>query len=247
MTCIAQSAAAKGEQVKDPGQSSPEHGAEPEQPTSTRPREAVLRPVPEEFPTPPPRPAGWNRSRPPAAAPAPSPRRRPLLIALALIAVLALLVLLGASYLLLRTLPEVPAGAPASPAASSAPAPLVLGEVQVRVVSLEQGVESVGAEGSRRRAQGEFVILTVEVANASSAPVTLRDAVTLVDADGTSYAPDRDAGIAHLADSDPYGLVGPGESRLLHAVYDVPVGTSIDRAAVDLSRYPAGGSGELPL
>ncbi|EWS82460.1 hypothetical protein BF93_11575 [Brachybacterium phenoliresistens] len=242
--------------------SSPDPAASPSEtplpagsePTTTRPREAVMRPVPDSFPTPPPRPADWNRRRlreEEAAAGSPSPlRTRPLLLAVGAIAALLLAVALGGGYLALRSLPDPAASAPAAdPGTGDAAAPgsLVLGDLEVELVSYEPGIPSVGDAGDRRDADGEYAVLTISVTNGSAQSVNLGDSVTLVDDAGTVHAPDREATVVHLADSAPYGMVEPGGTEVFHAVYDVPVGTVIDHAAVDFSRYPAGGSGELPL
>lgn len=224
------------------------------EPTTTRPREAVMRPVPDSFPTPPPRPAGWNRRRldpaEAAAGASSSLRTRPLLLAIGAIAALLLAVVLGGGYLVLRALPEPSASAPAADPGTeeaSAPGPLALGDLEVELVSFEPGIPSVGDAGDRRDADGEYAVLTLSVTNGSAQAVNLGESVTLVDDAGTVHAPDREASVVHLADSAPYGMVEPGGTEVFHAVYDVPVGTVIDHAAVDFIRYPAGGSGELPL
>ncbi|MFC0672905.1 hypothetical protein [Brachybacterium hainanense] len=219
--------------------------------TGTAPREAVMRPVPEEFPTPPPRPAGWNRRMPEPAGAEPLRRRsrRGLILALCMIGILICAIGTGAGFLVLRNLERSGSSAQDDPAASSSPArgELVLGGITVRDAALEQGVASVGDAGRQIVPEGEFAVLTVEIVNDSPQPVSLGASIRLIGEDGTTYEPDPEAGRAHLAESEAYGLADTGEAVRFHAVYDVPVGTVIRGADVDFSRYPGGGSGELPL
>ena len=172
-------------------------------PTGTAPR-AVLRPVPEGFPTPPPRPARPNR-RPalPAPEPPPAPRRSGTVIAVAVGAALVLLLGIAGAVLAMRALTGGPPGG-AAPAVTSAPqAPeastetgatedesavepdqnpsgalssgTVLGDVTVSVVSTEVGVASVGDDTAVVEPRGQFVTVVLELTNDSDQALSLGD------------------------------------------------------------------------
>lgn len=218
----------------------------------TAPR-AVLRPVPEGFPTPPPRPARPNR-RPaptPETSAGPGPRRGLLIAAIALAAVLVLVVAVGGGILAVRALTsEDPQGGAATPGSEAPAAPagageVQLGEVTVTEVSTEVGVRSVGEGSTAVEPEGEFVIVTIEVANGSEAGVSIRENVTLETADGESIAADADAGRVHVADTEHFGLLGAGDTESFHMVYDVPIGST--PAALRLDLVTIGETGELPL
>lgn len=244
--------------ASDPGTSAGRSPAEPPggspalgSPTSTTPR-AVLRPVPDGFPTPPPRPARPNR-RP--ALPSPPPQqarpRGPMIVALATVAVLVLSVGIGGSILVYRALapeetpPAVSDPATADPAGGDAAAEVEIGAVTVREVSTELGVSSVGSPPID--ADGEFVILTIEFVNDSDLALLVGDSVTLETSDQESYSPHQEASNAHLADSDTFGIVAEETARTIHMVFDVPIGADPVAAHLDLSSNSQAGSGTLPL
>ncbi|MGP9538760.1 DUF4352 domain-containing protein [Brachybacterium sp. AOP43-C2-M15] len=219
---------------------------------ATAPR-AVLRPVPEGFPTPPPRPALPNRRPAPRSEPSASPRpRRGLLIAAAsLVAVLVLAIAVGGGILAVRALsadgPQDPPAASGTeePAAPSGAGQVQIGEVAVTEVSTEVGLRSVGTDGTAVEPEGEYVVVTFAIDNRSSAGVEVLDNVTLLTADGESVRADREAGQAHVADSSHFGVVEPDGTATFHMVYDVPIGTEPTGLQLDLSAI--GESGELPL
>lgn len=220
--------------------------------TLTAPR-AVLRPVPEGFPTPPPRPARPNRRPAPPSEPAPAPQRpRSLLIAgIALTAVLALAVVVGGGILVFRSLSPAgppaadPAAAPSDGSAEPAePGRVEIGGATFTEVGTEVGVRSVGSQSSPVEPEGEFVIVTFEVENPSSAAIEVSQNLSLETDDG-AHAPDREATQAHVADSSRYGLVPPDGSGVFHAVFDVPFGTQPTGLHLDLAA--AGEGGTLPL
>lgn len=228
-------------------------------PTGTAPR-AVLRPVPEGFPTPPPRPARPNRRPAPAPdASAPSSRPRALVIAGIVAAIVLLLaVAVGGGVLALRSLPS---SAPAAsdpvasdPAASDPagpdPAPAGtarIGEITVEEVSTEVAVRAVGDSGARLEPEGEFVIITFTVRNPTDQVLTVSDNMTLETADGAGHAADQDAGAAHVTPSRPYGLVPVGGDSTFHAVFDVPIGAEPTALRLDFRSNADAGEGTLPL
>ncbi|ASK65015.1 hypothetical protein CFK39_03330 [Brachybacterium avium] len=230
----------------------PEPGVDPG--TGTRPAtapRAVLRPIPEGFPTPPPRPARPNRRPAPKPEPA-AERARPrrLLIAgIAVAAVLLLIIVVGGAFLALRSLsPSGPAEAegpgPSSSPVRAGPASAEIGGVVVTEMRTEIGVRAVGGPSSRTEPEGEFIIVTFEVDNPTSAGVQIGTNVSLETADET-YPVDSAATRDHPADSADYGLVPPGGSETFHAVFDVPIGSA--PTGLHLELVETGESGTVPL
>ncbi|WP_193103171.1 DUF4352 domain-containing protein [Brachybacterium sp. FME24] len=221
---------------------------------ATTPR-AVLRPVPDGFPTPPPRPTRPNRRPAPKleqeAAP---PRNRWVIASVAVVVALVLVVAISGSILAYRALsPESPAASAPSPAGedaggASATGELALGDVTVREASTELGVRQVGNGASEPMTpEGEFVIVTIDVDNGSDASVTIEGGELLTTADGETYEPNADAAQAHVADSQGYGLVTAGQSGTFHFVYDVPVGSEPTGVHLDFSGNDSAGEGDLPV
>lgn len=243
--------------------------------TGTAPR-AVLRPVPEGFPTPPPRPARPTR-RPGPPPPPELPRRRgPLIAALATVAVLVLAVGVGGGILVVRALsPDAPAPAVSGPADPSAAGPtpdgaaatddaategsptgetgpggagqVVMGPVSVHELSTELGIRTVGAPPTEIEPEGEFVIVTLEVANGSGPALILSEWAALETADGQVFTAHKEATTAHLAESRAYGVVPAETTATAHVVFDVPFGAEPVAAHLDLSSGAAAGTGTLPL
>ncbi|GAA1490354.1 DUF4352 domain-containing protein [Brachybacterium sacelli] len=226
----------------------PETGLRP----GTAPR-AVLRPVPEGFPTPPPRPARPNRRPAPKTEADPDSRRPRVLIAsLAVVAALILVVAIGGSILAYRALSPDPSEGAAPEATAdggdSAAGEVAIGEVTVREVSTEPGVQSVGDAGAGAvEAEGEFVVVTLEVDNATDATVSIDGHETLRTADGETYETDSDASRKHIGEGKAYGTVGPGESATFHLVYDVPIGSEPAEVEIDFAENASAGDGILPL
>lgn len=210
----------------------PATGTRPVTALRTAPR-AVLRPVPEGFPTPPPRPARPNRRPAPPQEPLPARKsRRGLLIAgISVIAVLLLVVVIGGGVLAVRALsPAAPAESSPAPATGTAqesdgPGQVQVGEVTLTEVSTEIGVRKVGDPGSAMEPEGEYIVVVFEVDNPGDRGVDIADLVELEAADGQTYAPDSAASANFVADSRPFGVVGPDSTDTFHKVYDVPIGT----------------------
>lgn len=220
----------------------------------TAPR-AVLRPVPEGFPTPPPRPARPNRR--PAPAPEPAPARTPhrglLITGITVAAVLLLAIVLGGGVLAYRALsPAEPTDsqAPATeedPASADAAGPgrVEIAGVTLTEVSTEKGVRSVGGQSNALEPEGEFVIVVFEIVNDSDAPVSVTSSIGLATAEGEEHLPHPEAGLVHQASSLPYGVVSPGTSEVFHKVYDVPIGTDPTGLTFQFSTLDE--SGTLPV
>lgn len=218
----------------------------------TAPR-AMLRPVPEGFPTPPPRPARPNRR--PAKAQEPengrSSRRGLIVTAIVVVSVLVLAVAVGGGILAVRALSSGGSDPAATPAGSDAPQDpssggvVEIGEVTVTAVGTEVGVRSIGTRARPAEPEGEFVIVTIEIANAGDRPVTLtEDRALLESADGATHAFDFEASNLHTADSEPPGITTGGSTTRFHLVYDVPIGTEVSALQLD---FDSAGSGSLPL
>lgn len=238
---------------REGSRSLPEYGYDTQMPPGTTPR-AVLRPVPEGFPTPPPRPATPNRR--PARPPQEPERRRPqgMVVALAIVVVLVLTVGIGGSILVYRALaPEGSSPAASDPAATDPADPtdggaageVEIGEVTVREVSTELGVASVGSPAIE--ADGEFMILTLEIVNDSDLALLISDSVTVETADQETYGPSQEASNAHLADTEAFGVVTENSTQSLHVVVDVPIGSEPVAAHIDLSSNTQAGTGTLHL
>lgn len=222
--------------------------------TGTAPR-AVLRPVPDGFPTPPPRPARPNRA--PALKqpdPEPDPRPRWLVPAIAAGAVVLLVLgILGGVFTVRALTDQDPAGT-ADPVATGSADPsgdpageVAIGGVTVREVSTEPGVRGVGDTSTRIEPEGEFVVVTIEVVNDTANAIILTDHVRLETADGTVHERDPEASSALVADSEASLLLSAGDTGTLHVVYDVPVGSDPVAAQIDLTKNPEAGEGTLPL
>lgn len=230
----------------------PATGIRPETALRTAPR-AVLRPVPDGFPTPPPRPARPNRRPAPAQEPLPAGRsRRGLLIAgISVIAVLLLAVVVGGGVLAVRSLsPAAPAAGSSAPATEATqepagPGQVQIGEVAITEVSTEVGVRQVGNPGSTMEPEGEYVVVIFEVHNPRDTGVDIAELVELEAADGETYAPDSAASANLVADSRPFGMVGPESTATFHKVYDVPIGTQ--PAGLHFTFSMVDETGTLPL
>lgn len=233
-------------------------------PTGTAPR-AVLRPVPEGFPTPPPRPARPNRA-PALPAPEPEPRQRPRHLALAAISAVVLVLVLGigGGVIAVRALSgDGPAAEdPGAPAPSSEPDParsddtdqpaagggpgLTIGEVTVTEVSTRAGLTELRGQDGRSQPEGEYVVVTIDVDNASERTVIVTNAsMQLETADGDTITPDTDASEILDAPTQPRGTADAGESTAVHAVFDVPVGAEPASVHIELFWAEGGGTGEL--
>lgn len=227
----------------------PETGLRPG--TATR---AVLRPVPEGFPTPPPRPARPNRRPAPSTDAEPPSRWRPaVIVSLVVVAVLILVVAIGGSIIAYRALSPGPSDA-ASPAGTAAEeddaaaGEVAIADVTVQEVSTEIGVREVGGPGTGAlEPEGEFVVVTVEVSNDSDIAVSIDGHETLRTADGETYEPDSEASREHVAESRAFGKIAPGESGAFHLIYDVSVGADPTELELDFRENAAVGTGVLPL
>ena len=220
-----------------------EDPSEPEASTQTRLRNqttarAVLRPVPEGFPTPPPRPARPNRR--PALATPPEQRDpgrgRLLVVAAALVGVLALVIAVGGAFLVVRTLstdgestaPAATASADTSDGSGQDAGPVEVDGVTVAELRTETGLDSVGSGATEVTAEGQFVAVIVEITNDSERTLQLTaDRVTLATAAGENIPSSAAAISAYARDSDSASTrpIPVGETREFVAVFDAPIGS----------------------
>lgn len=243
-----------GERPLDPADSTT--GIDPATGMRTAPR-AMLRPVPEGFPTPPPRPALPNR-RPapkPGAEPAPAAGgRRGLVIAGVTVAALLLLaVAVGGAVLAVRALspadPEPPRApvteeeGPSTGAAGSGE--VLIGGATVTEVSTQTGVRGVGDRGSALEPEGEYIVVTFEITNPTEAGIIVSGDAPLETEDGQAHAPDSAASSAYVGESEDYGIVRPGETVVFHTVYDVPIGSTPTGVSFEFSELDE--TGTLPV
>lgn len=242
-------------------------------PTGTAPR-AVLRPVPEGFPTPPPRPARLHRrSALPAPEPPPTRRRPGILLAVAGAAALVLVLGIAGGVLAVRALIDDPrtaraphsttaterapnASAPTDPGSSAPSDPsrgaagsgegTVLGDVTVRVVSTEVGEESVGDASAPMSPRGQYVTVVLEITNDSDQVLVLgqRRQVQLETSHQGLHHPDPGASAALDASTAPDTEIPAGGTGQIHAVFDIPA--DVEPVMLHFHLTGDGGAGPIP-
>ncbi|WP_433610916.1 DUF4352 domain-containing protein [Prescottella agglutinans] len=126
------------------------------------------------------------------------------------------------------------AAAPAAPAAAPAPAPKKAlpglntpvrdGKFEFIVTDVESGLSTVGDNPFlTEKAQGQFVIVTMTVANTSDKPKGLSpDDQEMYDAQGRKFTADVSAGIALDSDVSVWDEINPGNNVTMKVVYDMP-------------------------
>jgi len=87
-------------------------------------------------------------------------------------------------------------------------------------------------------AQGEYIVLTVSVANIGTDPVNFfSQDQALIDVAGIRYGPSADADLyMNATDGNPMGAVNPGQSITVRIAFDVPPGTR--EAVLELHATP---------
>ncbi|WP_430331426.1 DUF4352 domain-containing protein [Rhodococcus sp. ACT016] len=124
--------------------------------------------------------------------------------------------------------------APAAPAAAPAPAPKKAlpglntpvrdGKFEFVVTDVESGLSTVGDNPFlTKKAQGQFVIVTMTVANTSDKPKSLSPSdQEMYDAQGRKFTSDTSAGIALDSDVSVWDQINPGNQVTMKVVYDMP-------------------------
>ncbi|GAB2934639.1 hypothetical protein GCM10027047_33850 [Rhodococcus aerolatus] len=117
----------------------------------------------------------------------------------------------------------------AAPAAEDAPGigtPVRDGKFEFTVTAVEPPVPSVGDGPFSETAQGEYVVVRLDVTNVGDRQQLVdQSAQKLIDAQGRQLSPDTGATFAIDTDN-AFTEVNPGNSVQVALVYDVPVGTT---------------------
>ncbi|PWD50739.1 DUF4352 domain-containing protein [Serinibacter arcticus] len=136
--------------------------------------------------------------------------------------------------------PEAEAAAPeaetvAEPPAEAAPgigAPVRDGKFEFTVTGIEGGVPLIGSDMFGQTAQGQFVLVSVTVANIGDAAQSFfGDNATLVDDQGREHSADSTAAIYLESSESFYTEINPGNAVDAVVVFDIPadaVPTSIE-------------------
>jgi hypothetical protein len=187
-----------------------------------------------------PDPQTWQPGYPPAP-PAPQPSKQSWFarhkILTGLLAIVLLGVVIGAMGGSDEGSPDTAgpaakapaAGAPAGGQAQDAPAKAALGTAvrdgnfEFTVTKVQPGLASVGSDVLGEKAQGQFVLVHVTVANIGTEPQLLMDSAQVVlDAQGRKFSPDSAAAL-YIADNDVlFTEVNPGNTVKGILVFDMP-------------------------
>jgi hypothetical protein len=121
------------------------------------------------------------------------------------------------------------AGAPAGGQAQDAPAKAALGTAvrdgnfEFTVTKVQPGVASVGSDVLGEKAQGQFLLVHVTVANIGTEPQLLMDSAQVVyDAQGRKFSPDSAAGLYLEGNEVLFTEVNPGNTVKGILVFDMP-------------------------
>ncbi|MEV0984482.1 DUF4352 domain-containing protein [Brevibacterium sp. NPDC049920] len=107
--------------------------------------------------------------------------------------------------------------------------PVASGDFEVTVSDVESGVSSVGDDMFGAEAQGQFVVVSMEVTNVGDSPVMFFSSdVELTDAEGRTYAADEGSAM-YLEDSNSFlEEINPGNTVDGIVLFDVPEGVEPD-------------------
>lgn len=119
--------------------------------------------------------------------------------------------------------PEPAAAEDAKPKASAVGTPVRDGNFEFTVTKVQRGVASVGDKVLGEKAQGQFVLVHVTVANIGTESQLLTDsAQTLFDAKGRKFSADTTAAI-YIKDNDVFlNEINPGNTVQGVLVFDMP-------------------------
>lgn len=133
---------------------------------------------------------------------------------------------------------------------SSGPAPkgsaVRDGKFEFTARKVDCGKRRIGSEYLDKRAQGQFCLVHVKVANIGSEPQLFDDSnQKALDASGNEYAADTEAGI-YLENSEAFlNEINPGNSVNGILVFDVPKGTKL--TAMEFHDSPFSGGAQVSL
>lgn len=112
-----------------------------------------------------------------------------------------------------------------APAAAGIGDPVQADDVEITVTNVERGVKSVGPDGFEEDAQGEFVVVDIDVKNNGAEEVSLGSSDFTLVGDGVSYSTSDDASY-YLEGALIYEDINPGNSYSGKIVFDIPDGAS---------------------
>jgi hypothetical protein len=120
------------------------------------------------------------------------------------------------------------------------------GKFEFTVTKVKPGVASVGDSAFGKKAQGQFVLVSVTVANIGDEPQTLvGDAQKLFDTQGREFSVDTEAAV-YLSDSNSiFEEINPGNSVKGTLMFDIPDG--VKPARLELHDSPFSGGVEVTL
>ncbi|HEU5145024.1 MAG TPA: DUF4352 domain-containing protein [Dermatophilaceae bacterium] len=185
-----------------------------------------------------PDPSAWQQPGYPPAPPAPQPATKSWFARHKIITGLLALVVLG---LVIGTMGggsgQQPSGSPAAqgaaagdaadpaakPAAAKVGSAVRDGNFEFTVTKVQPGVASVGTDMFGEKAQGQFVLVHVTVANIGTEPQLLMDsAQTVFDAKGRKFSPDSTSGL-YIKDNEVlFTEINPGNTVKGILVFDMP-------------------------
>ncbi|MFI6310112.1 DUF4352 domain-containing protein [Nocardia fusca] len=103
------------------------------------------------------------------------------------------------------------------------------------VIGIDGPISEVGTGGPKKVAEGQYLVVHVEVTNVGAEPLAFfGGAPRLIGDDGRDFGPDRAAELVLESDpfEDPVGeMIAPQVARTMTVVFDVPV--SVRPAAVE--------------
>lgn len=124
-----------------------------------------------------------------------------------------------------------PAPAPA-PAAAGIGTPVHTGDMEATVTKVDRGKESVGGSYVNKKAQGEYVLVSVEVKNTGKDELTVMSSTfTLVGPDGVEYSTSDD--IVYLDEPLILESVNPGNTIKGQVLFDIPKGAKYSSLRID--------------
>ena len=120
------------------------------------------------------------------------------------------------------------------------------GKFEFMVTKVKPGVATVGDSMLGKKAQGQFVLVSITVANIGDEPQTLvGDAQKLFDTQGRKFSVDTEAAV-YLADSNSiFEEINPGNSVKGTLLFDIPDG--VKPARLELHDSPFSGGVDVGL
>jgi hypothetical protein len=138
-------------------------------------------------------------------------------------------------------------GSDDKPAAAKIGDPARDGKFEFTVTKLDCGKASVGKDPLSERAQGQFCLVTLDVANIGKEPQSFSDSdQKAFDADGTEFSTNTTAGLYANKNADTfYKEINPGNKITAVLVFDVPKETKLAKLELHDSFLSGGVTVEL--